>query len=384
MAEFEDLITTLQSIKETPKVKNAAELKEWMKEFLKEDIPKEVKTEGAMANPSTTSSYFNPPRLTFFSGNNKAKGETTYDLWRHELRCLVNDQTHSNQVIGQAIRRSLRGEAGRVVMRLGPHAEVGHVLQKMDSVYGVVEEKESVMREFYNACQKDDEDITTWSCRLEDILEKAIQIDKVKRSEADAMLHDMLWKGLKPHLRDTTHYEKEKYITFDQLRVALRKLEKDNQIDQPAKPTPKATSKKAIANVDENKEKDDLKGILLQITSRLDTLEAGPGQSYQHGQSYRGGGRGNFRGSYRGNSYRGNSYQGNSYRGNNYRGNQSNYRGNSYRGNQPTDSPQFPPIICRRCGQEGHIARGCRVNLNKESSDEKPLNYRESTPRSRT
>lgn len=48
-------------------------------------------------------------------------------------------------------------------MRLGPEANLTQVIDKMDSVFGVVEEKESVMREFYNATQKEDENITAWS-----------------------------------------------------------------------------------------------------------------------------------------------------------------------------------------------------------------------------
>ena len=34
-------------------------------------------------------------------------------------------------------------------------------------------------------------------------------------------------------------------------------------------------------------------------------------------------------------------------------------------------SNTFPPITCRRRGQEGHIARGCRNNLDASG---KPLN----------
>lgn len=69
----------------------------------------------------------------------------------------------SQESIIQSVRRSLRGHAGKVVMRLGPEANLTQVIDKMDSVFGVVEEKESVMREFYNATQKEDDNITAWS-----------------------------------------------------------------------------------------------------------------------------------------------------------------------------------------------------------------------------
>ena len=70
---------------------------------------------------------------------------------------------------------------------------------------------------------------------------------KVKQSESDTMLHDMLWKGLKAELKDKSHYEKEKYTTFDSLRVALRKLEKEHQTETHVpmfKPETKQTCKK--------------------------------------------------------------------------------------------------------------------------------------------
>ena len=51
---------------------------------------------------------------------------------------------------------------------------------------------------------------------------------QVLENSADKMLRDMLWKGLRPDLKDITHYEREKYQSFDSLRVALRKIEKEN------------------------------------------------------------------------------------------------------------------------------------------------------------
>lgn len=46
-------------------------------------------------------------------------------------------------------------------MRLGPEANLSQVIDKMNSVFGVVEEKESVMRKYYNATQKEDENVTS-------------------------------------------------------------------------------------------------------------------------------------------------------------------------------------------------------------------------------
>jgi hypothetical protein len=57
-------------------------------------------------------------------------------------------------------------------------------------------------------------------------MQRAIKVGAVKLEMADEMLHDMLYKGLKPELKASCHYEKEVHKGFDDLRVALRKLKK--------------------------------------------------------------------------------------------------------------------------------------------------------------
>ena len=161
------------------------------------------------------------------------------------------------------------------------------------------------MSEFYNAKQRDDQDIAAWSCRLEAILNKALQPEKVDPTQADEMFHDMLWKGSNPAIKDISHFEKEQHKNFDALRIALRKLEKEYQVDHP---TRKVTVKQAISS---NKESE-FSGVLKQVNTRLEQLESieqtvymGRGQyqqrcinqgsqRYQGWNNYRG--RGGFRG----------------------------------------------------------------------------------------
>ncbi|XP_062606710.1 uncharacterized protein LOC134268467 [Saccostrea cucullata] len=72
-------------------------------------------------------------------------------------------------------------------------------------------------------------------------------------------------KGLKPELKANCHYEKERFKGFDELRVALRKLEKENEIDVGSRT---AHVKQAVVQ-----EKDEVQGMLKQITHRLNNLE---------------------------------------------------------------------------------------------------------------
>ena len=94
------------------------------------------------------------------------------------------------------------------------------------------------------------------------------------------MLHDMVWKGLRSDLKAITHYnmyKKGKYTAFDALRVALRKTEKKNILDQPAKPVlVNWISKKAAARTETDAvEEEPKKAIRKHIVTRLDRLESG-------------------------------------------------------------------------------------------------------------
>ncbi|VDH90823.1 Hypothetical predicted protein [Mytilus galloprovincialis] len=158
-------------------------------------------------------------------------------------------------------------------MRLGTDASLTEIMSKMESVFGNVDELETIMSDFYNAKQKETEDVSAWSCRLEGILDKAIHSGKVSKPQADTMMHDMLWKGLRPDIKHISHYEKERFKTFDHLRVALRKIEKEHNLDE--LPKVKATSKQAIANdMNEKEEESELVTTLKQINTRLEQLES--------------------------------------------------------------------------------------------------------------
>ncbi|XP_061171984.1 uncharacterized protein LOC133181512 [Saccostrea echinata] len=340
--EYQKLVETLQGMEVVPKPDSKEELINWMKAYLEKEKV-EIKIEpGTGANagaiPKTTT-YIHPPAISTFSGTDPTgKSATTFDLWLYEVKCLMIEKTHSQEAIAQAIRKSLKGEAGRTVMRLGPKAKIPEILDKLTSVYGDVDEKESILSEFYGARQKQTENITEWSCRLEDILGRAIMTGQVFESSSDKMLHDMLWKGLRPDLKDITHYEREKYHSFDSLRVALRKIEKENQQESEGKIS-KQLSKKAI--VEDTSSSDEIKGVLKQIAHRLENLETA-----QRGRS-------KFRTPFRGSRYRDQTYRGRGLRNDFTRTKQSS-----------KEHFTFPSITCRRCGREGHIERGCRANTD--------------------
>lgn len=95
------------------------------------------------------------------------------------------DKSYSSDVIGNAIKKSLRGEAGNVAMQLGPSASIGDLMEKLENVYGTLELRECILAQLYSSKQQSDESVIKWGCRLEDILAKAIDkglVDQSKRN----------------------------------------------------------------------------------------------------------------------------------------------------------------------------------------------------------
>ncbi len=94
------------------------------------------------------------PKISFFSGGPK---ETEYDIWRYEVLGLVADHLCSEEQILQAIRRSVKGEAARILMRMGHAIKVHTILAKFDACFGLVQEGQSVLAAFYNCKQANGE-----------------------------------------------------------------------------------------------------------------------------------------------------------------------------------------------------------------------------------
>ena len=111
-----------------PKAQSKEDFQKWLLEYSKGAKPKATASASVIQEHQMTSTIVHPPRLPNFSGDKK--GETTFDLWKFEVECLMKEK-QSDATISQAIRRSLRGEAARVVMRLGSAASTSEILEKI-------------------------------------------------------------------------------------------------------------------------------------------------------------------------------------------------------------------------------------------------------------
>ena len=144
-------------------------------------------------NTDSISQYmpFSFPKITVFSGEEpRPKSESSFEEWTYEVRCLRKDKMYSEATIGQAIRKSLKGQAKKVLLPMGSDATVDQIIQRLGGVFGNVATPMSILQEFYTVYQKQDETVASWGLRLEEILQRAIDKGHVRLADRDVLLRD--------------------------------------------------------------------------------------------------------------------------------------------------------------------------------------------------
>lgn len=265
------------------------------------------------------------PRLSMFSGG-AGKDSTSYDVWSHEVKCLQREGVHSEENILECIRRNVKGEAARVVMRLGVEASVDDILSKMDSLYGVVQQEGVLLSTFYSAQQKEDESVSEWCCRLESLVTD-MQVSDQKM--ADEMVRSKLWTGLfSQELRAATRHKFDTVKELKDLLVAMRVAEMELQPAR-AKKTVKASSHVAAtttspAGATAAPVSSSVEELLLKLDGRLTKIEEEIGQLKR--------------------------------------------RRSDGRKTDDGEKSEWKPPKCFACGNIGHIAKFCCVKENEKSS----------------
>ena len=108
-------------------------------------------------------------------------------------------------------------------MSLGATATVEEIMTKLQSVFGNVATRGSIMRKFYTVIQKQDESVTAWGLRLEEKLQKATEKGHVRSEEKNDLLKDAFWRGLRSErLKNATRVHFELISNFELLRRAVR------------------------------------------------------------------------------------------------------------------------------------------------------------------
>jgi hypothetical protein len=371
MADITDddrkLLEAFKALGVKPKTDSKEDLEQWMQSYVatnregdlqsgRESV--QVKTETVNADLKQQDQavlYKPPPRLSIFSGApGKRDSECGIDLWLYEVRCL-KQQGYTESSILEAIRRSLKGEAARTAMRMGPMASLKELLDKLESVFGAVQGSEAVMAEFYTASQSADEDVAAWSCRIEDLVTRAVQLGSVQASNLDEVLRSRFWHGLRPELRDRTGHKFDSTSDFDQLRRTIRQFETDQMTSATGKTT--ASKAKLAQAVQQDELQAQVNQLSAQVKALTDELSnraqapvaGGRGMSQNGGQQYGAGGRDMSQngGQHYGGRGRGGAWQ-----------------------------PREEVVTCWRCGGKGHVRAGCRVRLDHTRQNYEALNDR--------
>ena len=207
---------------------NAMELaKTEMEKKLNKEINDSCGKDSATNVTQPVDRQFQFPKFSRFSGDEpRPKSEASYEEWKYEVSCAQESELHSEQVMAQAIRKSLANQAKRVIVPMGTKVTVKEILDRLETVFGNVVTGDSILEEFHSAAQKHDETVVAWGLRLEELMHKAISKGNVKREDSDNLLKRMFWRKLKSEkLRNATRSKFESSMNFDQLRKAVREEE---------------------------------------------------------------------------------------------------------------------------------------------------------------
>ena len=60
-------------------------------------------------------------------------------------------------------------------------------MAKLESAYGNIESKESVLGKCYSVQQKDKETVETFASRLEELFDQAVKLNALRRSESEVL-----------------------------------------------------------------------------------------------------------------------------------------------------------------------------------------------------
>lgn len=142
------------------------------------------------------------------------------------MKCLRSDPLIDDHTVLQAIRKSLRGTARQTLIPLGETATSTDVFNKLETLFGNVVSHESVMQKFYTEVQHEKESVTLFGCRLESLLQIAVDSGHVSPSSKNDMLCSKFWTGLRDErLKNQTRYKFDTIKNFDLLLREMRAVE---------------------------------------------------------------------------------------------------------------------------------------------------------------
>ena len=155
------------------------------------------------------------------------------------MKCLVDSSQYNVQVIEESVRRSLKGEAARVVKRLWVGTRINVIIAKLNTLFGNVALSEDVLAQSYNAqypCGVYEQNftpvweivsnlvlITCFSYRLWCIHLRRVEYDMKRQPEVeDPNISD------KSHVKTNIDNSSQRKVHTHELQDTVSKLTKEN------------------------------------------------------------------------------------------------------------------------------------------------------------
>jgi hypothetical protein len=217
---------------------------------------KPSETAGTGAKPKTGSAYYapssglaqppglggavsyvrvEPPFLPTFSGEGKA--HTSYNLWKFELKCLMDNPDVSQASIKQAVRKSVKGLAADVLMCLGETASLHALIQKFDSHFGNTKTQEQLLQQFFRAEQGEDQSCTAWGCELEELMYIIRDKNVFSLETTNDMLRSKFWTGLRSErVKEALRHHVHNGETFESLLRQARIVDSEVSSSEASRP----------------------------------------------------------------------------------------------------------------------------------------------------
>lgn len=183
--------------------------------------------------------YVSRPQFSPFFGftyGDKNKG-VAYRVWRFEVESAIEEGLHSNDVIAEQIRKSLQGEAKHKIVAFGAGIPPEKILEQLDQFYGEtgVAIGDELLTQAYKLKQEDGEEVSAFASRLDNQIRRAKKEGTELLPNDDAVdrhLRLLFWEGLKDQIKDKARHKKDSCTTFAELISAARYGEKEAKSSQ--------------------------------------------------------------------------------------------------------------------------------------------------------
>ena len=110
-----------------------------------------------------------------------------------QVNCLMRENTYNKESMMLGIRRSLRGEAAAMLMRLGETTSIDTLLCTFHSTFGNTETAESILEKCHACKQEPEESVVAYTSRIKEFCSQAVEHGAVIRAQ-QALLSTVFMK----------------------------------------------------------------------------------------------------------------------------------------------------------------------------------------------